>query len=209
MRAAIYNSLLNLGNTSSTLNLNCPTGNCTFGHANTLGFCSKCEDATQQTTVKCINNKDESTGGTNTNCIYYLPGDIIVSAGNTIVTDNYEKIDNLSFSDQFRRTINMSAAALYCFDVLITNAVSTGDNAVVTPQGEPSITKFLDISVPLLGFGRIVFNNRHLSVPSIGESIMPNATECAMFWCVQTLDTAIQNGILFKILLGPGQTALA
>lgn len=195
MRAAIYNSLLGLGSVNSTLNLNCPTGNCTFERANTLGFCSRCNDVTNLVTKNCTNNERENSGGIN--CTYHLPGDIKIQAENTIIADDYEGSATAS-SNSFRRTTNMSAVALPRYNILYSNALPSEDHAILNNRKEPTKSMFLDVPAPLLGFGRIVFDGSYLPVPSIGGSIMPNATECAMFWCVQTLDTAIQNGTLFQ-----------
>lgn len=194
MRAAIYNSLLGLGRVNSTLSLDCPTGNCTFERANTLGFCSSCNDVTKLVTKNCTNNEREESGGIN--CTYHLPGEIKIQVENTIIADDYDG-SGMASSNSFRRTTNMSAVALPRYDILYSNALPGEDHAIVTSQKEPTKSVFQGVPAPLLGFGRIVFNGSYLPVPSIGGgSIMPNATECAMFWCVQTLDTAIQNGTL-------------
>ncbi|KAK4692436.1 hypothetical protein P7C71_g4768, partial [Lecanoromycetidae sp. Uapishka_2] len=60
----------------------------------------------------------------------------------------------------------------------------------------PAITTFQGIPDPLLAFGRVVFNNSFTPMPVIGGDINPTATECALYLCVQTLNTSVQNGIL-------------
>ena len=53
MQAGIYNALLTLGATTSTIENNCATGNCTFEPFTTLAFCSTCKDLTAKITPVC------------------------------------------------------------------------------------------------------------------------------------------------------------
>lgn len=200
LRAAIYNSILGLGHVNSTLNLNCPTGNCTFDQADTLGFCSTCVDVTPQVKMNCssshTNNspkKDPLYDVDNTNCTYHLPSGIDILAENTQIPDTFQSA--VSQSKQYRRTTNMSSIALQRTDSLLAGTLPGEDHAIVTTGGVPK-SAFLDVPAPLLGFGRIVFNGSYTPVPEIGGKFMPNATECAISWCVQTLHTFIRNGTL-------------
>lgn len=92
----------------------------------------------------------------------------------------------------------MSVVALPRFETLYANdpnlMQSFNDPEDTSPH--PGKTLFQGIADPILGFGRILFNNSLDPLSSIGGITMPAATECALHWCVQTLDTSIQNGVL-------------
>ncbi len=195
LRAAIYNSLLGLGTAKSTLGINCTTGNCTFDRSNTLGFCSTCSDVTEEVTGNCsIIPTTDSTSGTN--CTYYLPGGVKIAARNEQIPNDYGPA--VGESSLFRKTTNMSAVVLPRFETLYGNDPNVvrgfEDADYTTPK--PGKTVFQGVADPILGFGRIVFNESTDPMTAIGGRIMPTATECALSWCVQTLDTSIQNGVL-------------
>ena len=61
---------------------------------------------------------------------------------------------------------------------------------------------FQGVADPILGFDRIFFNSSNNPMIAIGGNIMPTATECALHWCVQTLDTSIQDGVLNQTTVG-------
>jgi len=182
MRAAIYSRILGLGQVNSTLNLNCPTGNCTFNQADTLGFCSTCVDVTPQVKVNCSSShkndgpdNDPAYDVDNTNCTYHLPGGIDILVENTQTPDSFQSA--MSQSKQYRRTTNMSSIALQRESALIGGTLPSEDHVIVTTGGVPKST-FLGVHAPLFGFGRIVFIGSYTPVPEVGNNIMPNATEC-------------------------------
>lgn len=98
----------------------------------------------------------------------------------------------------------MSVVALPRFETLYANdpnlMQSFNDPEDTSPH--PGKTLFQGIADPILGFGRIIFNNSLDPLSYIGGSAMPAATECALHWCVQTLDTSIQNGVLNQTVVG-------
>ena len=53
MQAGIYNALLTLGATTSTIENDCATGNYTLEPFTTFAFCSTCEDLTAEITPVC------------------------------------------------------------------------------------------------------------------------------------------------------------
>ena len=55
---------------------------------------------------------------------------------------------------------------------------------------------FNGIGSPLLGLGRITFNASASPVPEVGGAILPQASECALYYCVQTLDVSVSNNKL-------------
>ena len=195
LKAAIYNSLLGLGTANSTLNINCPTGNCTFDRSDTLGFCSTCSDVTAEVVKEC--NLTPTTDTTSEiNCTYYLPGEVNVTAQDKQIPDDYGSA--VAESSLFRMTTNMSVVALPRYETLYSNDPSVvrslDDPDYLIPA--PAKTMFQGVADPILAFGRIVFNGSHNPISAIGGNFMPPATECALYWCVQTLDTSIQNGVL-------------
>ena len=99
MRAAVYNGLLNPDHTTSNLNPDCATRNCTWNPFTTLGFCSRCGDVTPAVAEKCIENLPAAPKG-GFACNYTLPGGIL------------SKVE--FYIDEHRRSAgpNMSVAAL-------------------------------------------------------------------------------------------------
>lgn len=195
LRAAIYNSILGLGTASSTLNINCPSGNCTFDLSDTLGFCSACSDVTAQITKVCdeIPKTDSNSG---TNCTYTLPGKLNLEAIDEQVPDDFGSAEE--FSPDFRRTTNMSVLPLHRYETLWANdpeVVKSFEDPDYT-KSKPAKTLFQGVADPILGFGRILFGTSKNPASAIGSNVMPTATECALYWCVQTLNTSIQNGVL-------------
>lgn len=196
LRAAIYSSVLGLGQANTTLNLNCPTGNCTFDQADTLGFCSTCVDVTPRVEMSCSRSHTNKVSENNPlfdvdniNCTYHLPGGIDILAANTQIIEFPQAVT--SESKQYRSTTNMSSLAQQRNSALL-------DGTLPGEVGMTGGTLGVPKSAPLLGFGRIVFNGSYTPVPEIGGNTMPNATECVMSWCVQTLHTIIRNGTLFQ-----------
>lgn len=98
----------------------------------------------------------------------------------------------------------MSVVALPRFDSLYGNDPSVVES-LSDPEDtypHPAETVFQGIAGPILAFGRVIFNNSLDSLSSIGGNAMPAATECALHWCVQILDTSIQNGVLNQTIFG-------
>ena len=93
----------------------------------------------------------------------------------------------------------MSVVTLQRYQTLWSN-----DPDVVTSFSDPDLTSpnpnktlFQGVADPVLAFGRIIFNNSADPSSAIGSDVvMPPATECALHWCVQTLNTTILNGVL-------------
>ena len=98
----------------------------------------------------------------------------------------------------------MSVVAWRRYEALLGNVPSMigGSGALNHTSLSPGTTVFQSVGDPILGFGRVIFNGSNNSVSAIGSQVMPRATECTLYWCVQTLDTSIQNGILNQTLVG-------
>ena len=97
----------------------------------------------------------------------------------------------------------MSVMTLPRYETLWSN-----DPAVITSFSYSGLTSpqsiktvFQGVADPVLAFGRILFNSSNNPTSVIGSDVMPSATECALSWCVQTLNTSIQNGILDQTIL--------
>lgn len=97
----------------------------------------------------------------------------------------------------------MSVVALPRYSTLVGNDPSVvesyNDPEIRTPT--PAKTVFQGVADPILAFGRIVFNGSSDPTIAIGGIVMPTATECALHWCVQTLETSIQNGFLNQTIV--------
>lgn len=195
--AVVYNSILGLGTASSTLNISCPTGYCTFDRSHTLGFCSICNDVTAEVTQTCefIPRSDTTN---ETICTYSL------SSGVDIEARDIEVLDAEEPSLVWKRTTNMSVVALHRYGTLYgndPNAIgSVGGLDFETPA--PGKTVLQGAADPILAFGRIMFNGSDDPLSGIGGSVMPTSTECVLYWCAQTLDTSIQNGVLKQAVVG-------
>ena len=95
----------------------------------------------------------------------------------------------------------MSVVVLPRFSTLRGNDPSVLASIFGTDHTPPK-TVFQGVADPILAFGRIAFNGSTNPVGGIGGSSMPTATECALHWCVQTLDTSIQNSFLNQTIVG-------
>ena len=98
----------------------------------------------------------------------------------------------------------MSVVALPRYSTLYGNDPSVVESYNDPDYTTPTLAKtlFQGVADPILGFGRIVFNSSNNPAIAIGGSIMPTATECALHWCVQTLETSVQNGVLNQTIVG-------
>lgn len=189
MRAAIYDSILSLGDMDSTLNIDCPTGNCAFEEIETLGFCSICNDVTAEITVNCTEGKAFDGVDEDKYCSYFLPGNLTIPVQRGIVDGDFRR--PFDSSDQIIETTDMNVVVLPRFQSLWPRDFMPGQ-----PDREPNTTTFQGISNPLLAFGRVVFNKSDVPAPTIGGKVNPRATECALSWCVQRLATGVRNGII-------------
>ena len=125
-----------------------------------------------------------------------------ITAQDQQIPDDYSSAE--AQSPLFRMTTNMSVVAMPRYSTLYGNDPSVvesyNDPEHTTPT--PAKTVFQGVADPILGFGRIVFNGSNSPMIAIGGNVMPTATECALHWCVQTLDTSIQNGVLNQTTVG-------
>ncbi len=97
----------------------------------------------------------------------------------------------------------MSVVALARYEILFgndPNVVKSFEDPNHSTS-EPKKTVFQGVADPILGFGRILFNSSTDPTSAIGGDVMPTANECAMYWCVQTLNTSIQNGVLTQTVV--------
>lgn len=205
MRATIYDALFNQGAANSTLNINCPTGNCTFDPTDTLGFCSTCNDVATDLTLNCTSGEANGVKDGLLNCTYYLPGNVGLDVQDTITPDDFGGA--VSQSNNYKKTTNMSVMALDRFETLYSAGLEEDPSNDIVIQGgfKPGTSVFQGIPSPLLAFGRVVFNGSSDPIPIIGDKsgrTKPQATECALYWCVQTLNTSVQNGVLSQNTTG-------
>ena len=156
---------------------------------------------TAQVTKVCddIPTTDTNSG---TNCTYTLPSKLNLEALDEQVPFDFGSAEEESRKS--RRTTNMSVAVLPRYQTLWGNdpevVTSFEDSDYRTPK--PAKTLFQGVADPILGFGRILFGTNENPTSAVGSNVMPSATECAMYWCVQTLNTSIQNGVLNQTTVG-------
>ena len=131
-----------------------------------------------------------------TNCTYHVPGKLEFGINSTNIQADFSGATSEDPSDTM--STNMSVVALPRGQTLYSAGLVEDPDADITvaPGSSPAITTFQGIPDPLLAFGRVVFNNSFTPMPIIGGDVKPVATECALYWCVQTLNTSVQNGIL-------------
>lgn len=97
----------------------------------------------------------------------------------------------------------MSVVPLSRYETLWGNDPKVANDAIYHPNGlpKPAKTIFQGVADPIVGFGRILFGTAKNPTSAVGSDVMPTATECALYWCVQTLNTSIQNGILNQTII--------
>lgn len=105
----------------------------------------------------------------------------------------------------------MSDVALHRYETLYGN-----DPSIVKRGKDPNYTAialgktmFQGVADPILVFARIIFNGSNNPPSATGGDIMPTTAECALYRCVQTFDTYIQNGVLNQTTVGSGSNSSA
>ena len=194
MKAAIYNTIFSAGVSNSTLNIRCPTGNCTFDPIDTLGFCSTCNDVTSQITkVNCTETQVPGRTKRDLSCPYILPSNLTITLNKTAISDDYSSA--VSQADDYYKTTNMSMVALNRTEVIYANNITaTPSSGIATPPGwRPSKTNFQGIDDPLLAFGQLFLNDTYP-----GDDAPPLATECALSFCVQSINTSVVDGVFYQ-----------
>lgn len=133
-----------------------------------------------------------------TNCTYELPGNVTIGINSTNIVDDFSGAESRDPNDI--KSTNMSIVTLQRGQTLYAAGLAEDPGADVTlaPGSKPAITTFQGIADPLLAFGRVMFKNSFVPMPVIGGNVNPQATECALYWCVQTLDMSVQNGLLHQ-----------
>ena len=175
MRATIYNSLLNLGNTASSLDFKCSTGNCTWEPFTTLGFCSVCRELTEPVKHKCslIGNNWYIT------CTFLLPNGLRFVHSNMAST----KDGNITI-------YNVGAD----FGV---SAASDSFGGVETFVSDSSNVPFLGLQHPLVAIAFYSFDPINVpSSPPPTDITRPNITQCDILYCIRTLNVSALNGKL-------------
>ena len=203
MKATIYNTLLNLGVTNSTVNFDCPTGNCTFNPITTLGFCSSCQDLTDTVAPECFSTCGNGNVNSTVNCTKpdleaqiseFESADFSINCAYNLLSpaEDDPRVPNmfkLYLNTTLSREENLSTDSGPPPEKESTLVHSTNMSTATLQAG----WAFIDVPSPMIAFGRAITKD---SSPAL--EIKANVTGCALTLCVQTLNTTIQNGILHQ-----------
>lgn len=221
MKATVYNALLGQESNNSILAFNCPTSNCTFEPFRTLAFCSKCEDISTNVKFNCQGtcqvSGDSSTEETfeepcNAPIQPQLRGNISDYTGYFSMQCNYSLLPRESSSQMGTPNLQLSLNSTYAYTLTVPpqaysyhgynmTSVAFYGRDLVDNESDTS-TSFLGVGNPLLVLGR-AFLNESSPLPSspAGTKIVPNVAACALYMCVQTLNTTIYNGRLHQEII--------
>ena len=145
MKSAVYSGMFSAADPSKALDVDCPTGNCTWVPYNTLAVCSSCVSMTEYLLRSCEN-------GGSSRCTWKLPSGASLD-GNTSVFSMTTEIPDLSGS------------------------------------------------MPYTDIMRLTFmgtESQNGSAPTGNDQLAPWATQCTLQYCVQELNSAVQNGTLIE-----------
>ena len=225
MTATIYNALLSLNPTASSLESKCITGNCTFEPFGIIGFCSECRDITTDITPDCHTEcnlwgttwsnctfplRPGYLGAISTSCLYQLIPEKMVSERAGVCNLTLQLSRDLWIGpgdDQFApiSAKNMSFANLQ-LNLPFRNFTDIADPDREIPDPEWEVLGSiggLNFSDAFLGFGRAIQIN---NLAPFEDEIVANITACTLSLCVQTLDTNINNGIIYQNALSSNET---
>jgi hypothetical protein len=167
MKAAIYNGIFNQSSSTESIP-SCSTGNCTFPLFDSLAFCSKCRNVTDKTFLSGHTTGMSSTGqfGTIANYTFSLPGNYTI-----MITAFLEEGES---------------------DPLLYGPV------MVSNFGMPE-----NMAQSQLGMSNPISSLAVLQWPQIeqlgysGDYLkeMPQAWQCALYFCLQTYNTTVLKGV--------------
>ncbi|KAK2761701.1 hypothetical protein FQN54_001529 [Arachnomyces sp. PD_36] len=164
----------------------CPTGICFWDQFQTLGVCSRCNDLTSE--LERVNDF----------------GDVYDAAHNKDYEREYAKKDATAFvlpNGHFLMNINEcspTASDCYYFSPFIGSSIAETSSMNSFGTGDPRKTNSMkDINTLIWSMSVI-----HLNTEEYSESEWPNvslsATECAIYYCVKTIETRVDGNIIHE-----------
>jgi hypothetical protein len=166
MKGAIYNGIFNQSSSNESTP-NCSTGNCTFPLFDSLAFCSKCQNVTDKTILSgYTTGKSTQLGNTIANYTFSLPGNYTI-----MVTAFLEEGE--------------SAPLLYG-PVMVSNfgmleSMSQSQLRILNPISSLAVLQWPDIE-------QLGYSGDYLKE-------MPQAWQCALYFCLQTYNTTVLKGV--------------
>ena len=166
MKSAIYSGLFNPEDSSDVV-VSCPTGNCTLPLFDSLAFCSKCSNATDQTTLSHVHNFTSHQFTWNaSNLTWILPGSTAID-----MTIYYGEYSGEGYS--------------------LTNGV-----AVISSTSVPAdmSSKVLDVPNPLVSLALLQFPEVNAAgYQGVYWNATPLAWQCALYLCLNTYNVSVTN----------------
>lgn len=199
MQATIYDTLLKLSVTKSSLNINCATGNCIFKPFETIGFCSKCNsiaDVTPSCQITCgiVDGYD------------YTGAEIDVSMQSCNISDDFSRLNS---SISFNTTCTYPILSEYLSVSLTWNQTANPITYIPNVQHNTSMATGTALgegfgllgNISLLGnfliFGRVMNKGNTTAI----DATNVNLIGCAISLCIQDLSTTVTNGVIQQNML--------
>lgn len=157
----------------------CSTGNCEFPRFESLAACSSCRNLTDDLEKRCLVNLKLGNDTTLTSCMFSLPNGLSIN-----LTTQISGEDRFAFPDYEGQTIAASAllplvdATQYGGDVRTHSVTNTSRSFVANL--DPRGGSFLNIT--------------SLNGTSKGDQMTASATQCSLYWCVNTYEASVVNG---------------
>ena len=173
----------------------CPTGNCLWPQFTSLGFCSSCQDVTQEmqqdsTSVRSLlfyasgHQGEEGWGQQNVTFTYSVPRSLLNGYGIEADSSNPDSA-NLTTSTFTVSVTNSQQTALQGVPRLLAWALSSGGQA--------------DTNRTPIGFGLYTFIRTSTSPSSPGSVL--SADLCSMSFCLQNRSVSVSSGKLNSSIL--------
>ena len=176
MFAGMFSGDTYAGGTSFNVDPSCMTGNCTFPPFQTLAVCSSCEDVTQSLKLTCYRFTS-------------LPDDLSEGLDDSIqVISPGESLFNASDS-------HSSTNCMYSLPNGLELNKTSKDSSLGTVAARSGLRP-----VGTISYGNTLLNFTMIwgGAPVDGKIIATNvtATQCFLYWCVNTLNVTVSNGRL-------------
>jgi hypothetical protein len=155
----------------------CPTGNCTWPSFRSLGWCSKCQDVTEQVQSNCSYSYDASK--LNQSEHYFGSCNLHLDQGySTDLTWEVAPSDGGSFG------LQVTTEVLWLVD--------DGNSTTTATSNNPT---FFGIESPQAVLGHVLMDFDDDLHPENGFHVA-NATQCVLSYCVRDYDISVESGVL-------------
>ncbi|KAF3042260.1 hypothetical protein E8E11_005129 [Didymella keratinophila] len=156
----------------------CPTGKCSFPRFASLAVCSSCQDLTDAVEKRCYADAKPWNSTTLIRCLFVLPNGLSINLTRwTIDKEQYV------FGQYEGQTIATSA------HLPLVDATQHGGD-----RRTHSVANRSRSFTPYRAWGGSFLNITSLNGTSKGGQMTVNASQCSLYWCINTYEAGVING---------------